>query len=210
MDGWSVAWHNAARVRLALGEVKDVPDTYELRAVKRNHGPKGQPVALRFHEGALLPVDAVPDDGKAASARAACVDAAIHAAGLGAPFTRQRNIAPSIVADISKKAGVTLTSKRIKEELDAACHGDGLYYQHGYSKVRAGYFPAPKVSTTRPEAAETAASATPPARNTPENYINSGGNQGGNPVETESGNPKKPNGNPVERGGGETPIPPYA
>ena len=50
--------------RLALKAVKDAADTYELTVAKRNHGPKGQAIKLRFHEGALLPLDAMPDDGK--------------------------------------------------------------------------------------------------------------------------------------------------
>jgi hypothetical protein len=156
MDGWSVAWHNAPRARLALKAVKDVSDTYELSVTKRNHGPKGRSLTLRFHEGALLPVDTVPDDGKVAAVRAACIEAAVYAAGIGAPFTQQRNIVPQIVEGISKKAGVVLTSKRIKDELEAACHRGELHYQKGYGRVKAGYFPAvPPPTATVETGAET-------------------------------------------------------
>jgi hypothetical protein len=141
MDGWSVAWHNAPRARLALGAVDGVEDTYELKVVKRNHGPKGQPLRIKFYSGALLPCDAIPDDGKAASVRKACVDAATHAASIGAPLTKQRNIAPAIVAEIAKRAGVPLTPKTVKDELEAACFAQELTYQVGYGRKKAGYFP---------------------------------------------------------------------
>ena len=141
MDGWSVAWHNAARARLAISAVENVEDTYELKVVKRNHGRKGEPIKLKFYDSVLLPVDAVPDDGKAVAIHKACVDAAVYAAGIGHPFTKQRNIAPDIVAEISKRANAQLTARRVKEVLEAAAFKGELEYRDGYGRVKAGYFP---------------------------------------------------------------------
>ena len=50
MDGRSVAWHNAPRARLGIGD-EDVEDGYELRVVKRNHGRKGQPIDSEIPRG---------------------------------------------------------------------------------------------------------------------------------------------------------------
>ena len=142
MDGWSVAWHNAPRARLALSEAKDAEDQYELKVVKRNHGRKGPPLTLKYHDGALLPLDAIPDDGKTKSLRAACLKAARQAEEIGHPFKQQKNIPPSLLSVISKEAGVAVTSKRVKEELEAACFSGELTYRPGYGKVKAGYVTA--------------------------------------------------------------------
>jgi hypothetical protein len=147
MDGWSVAWHNAARARLGLSAVDDVENTYELEVVKRNHGPKGRPLRLKFHEGALLPVDALPDDAKDDMVSTACVEAAVYAAHLGAPFKKQPKIASKIVQEISRTAGMQLTSDRIKQELAAAEYAGRLCYREGYGKTKAGYVPAPQPPT---------------------------------------------------------------
>lgn len=141
MDGWSVAWHNAPRARLALAAVEKVEDTYELKVVKRNHGRKGEPLTLRFHNGVLLPADAVPDDGKAATLRRVCVKAAIEAAGLNVPLNRQK--APP---DVVFKEAETSLSRRpskleIKNALEEAVRlGELAYISHTRHRA-AGYYP---------------------------------------------------------------------
>ena len=140
-DGWSVAWHNAPRARLALSEVKDTPDTYELRVVKRNHGPKGQPLNWKFHNGALLPLDAVPDDGKAMAFRQVCVKAAIEAANLDVPFNR-RDAVPDLVF---REAGTTIgrrpTKQEVRNALEEAVRASELRYVHHTRHRAAGFYP---------------------------------------------------------------------
>ena len=139
--GGRVAWHNAPRARLAIGETKDVEDGYELRVVKRNHGRKGQPIILKFHEGALVPLDAVPDDGKAAALRGACIRAALTAADMGSPFTRQRAIPSWAMKEIGAAVGTQATNKIAHDILDAA-HRDGeLRYMKGERDTMAGFYP---------------------------------------------------------------------
>jgi hypothetical protein len=139
MDGWSVAWHNAPRARLAISAVDGAEDTYELKVVKRNHGPKGQPITLKFHAGALLPLDAVPDDGKAKALNELCIKLALEAETLGHPIQRQKNIPTNVLKEISKKVGFAVTPRRAKEELETACFGGKLSYRPGYGKIKAGY-----------------------------------------------------------------------
>jgi len=76
MDGWSggLAQRTTCSARDFRVEVRRTPT--ELKVVKRNHGPKGQPLTIKFVNGALLPLDAVPDDGKAAALRQVFVRAA--------------------------------------------------------------------------------------------------------------------------------------
>lgn len=141
MDGWSVAWHNAPRARLAIGKSKDVTDAFELRAVKRNHAAKGAPLTLKFDEGALLPIEALDDSKQKSALRSACVNAARHAANMGMPIKRQPKIAPSLLKSIVKDIGRSVTPKQIKEELEDACLAGALEYREGHGKQKAGYFP---------------------------------------------------------------------
>jgi hypothetical protein len=53
-SGWSVAWHNTPPARLSLTAIKDTNDAFELKVEKRNNGPKGKPLTLRWADGALL------------------------------------------------------------------------------------------------------------------------------------------------------------
>ena len=142
MDGWSVAWHNAPRARLALSAVDGVEDTYELKVVKRNHGRKGEPIRLKFHEGALVPFDAVPDDGKVAALRRVFVKAAIDAANINAPFNRQRAIPGICFADAEKALGRRPTKQEAKNALEDAVQLRELEYVTATRHRAAGYYPA--------------------------------------------------------------------
>jgi hypothetical protein len=141
MDGWSVAWHNAPRARLAIGESKDVTDAYELKAVKRNHAAKGAPLTLKFDDGALVPNDAIDDSKQMHALREACVGAANHAADMGVPIKRQPKVSPAIVKRICQEIGRTIIGKQVKDELEAACLAGELEYREGRGKQKAGYFP---------------------------------------------------------------------
>lgn len=142
MDGWSVAWHNAPRMRLSLKAVKDVVDTYELSVAKRNHGRKGEPIQLRYCDGALLPLAALPDDGKRAALRQIVVKAAIDAATAGVPINR-RGRPPSVIAAEAEKAlGRRPSQHEIREELEAAAIAVDLRYIGSENRhCAAGYYP---------------------------------------------------------------------
>lgn len=146
MSGWSVAWHNAPRARWALKASKEVEDAFELSVTKRSHGRKADPVLFRFHEGALLPIEEVPDDGKAAFARKAVVAAAVKAAELGQPLTQQRNPAAWVLNEVGKACGRSVGAKEVKDQLQGAVADGELIYRHGHGKVRAGYFPSDNTS----------------------------------------------------------------
>jgi hypothetical protein len=141
MDGWSVAWHNAPRARLALKAVKDVPDTYELSVAKRNHGRKGEPLKLRFHEGALLPVDAVPDDGKTAAFRQAMVREATDAARLQVPLNRRDRVPDIVVKKGEEMLGRRPSKNEIKDALEEAVRNGELKYLPSTRHQAAGYYP---------------------------------------------------------------------
>lgn len=141
MDGWSVAWHNAPRARLALKADPGSSDIYQLGVAKRNHGPAGQTLKLRFHNGALLPLAALPDDGKDAAFRRCVVEEAIAGARAGVPLTRQRRIPEKVLASISTTSGVEARSHRVKDELDSAVRDGELQYISGNNKFQAGYYP---------------------------------------------------------------------
>jgi hypothetical protein len=142
MDGWSVAWRNAARARLVI-EASDKEDEFVLRVEKRNHGRKGDPIKLRFYQGALLPTELVPHAAEDAGAlRGAVVREAIRAAELGVPFTSQRNIDAPVIQLVEKELARKITSKAFKDELRAALDVGQLRYMRGDKRTRAGYYPS--------------------------------------------------------------------
>lgn len=142
MDGWSVAWRNAARARLVI-EASDKNDEFVLRVEKRNHGRKGDPIKLRFYQGALLPTELVPQAAQDAGAlREAVVREAIRAAELGVPFTSQRHIDTHVLNLVEKELGRKITSKTFKDELRAALDAGALRYVRGDKRVSAGYYPS--------------------------------------------------------------------
>lgn len=141
MDGWSVAWHNAARARLAISAVDGAEDIYELKVVKRNHGPKGAPITLKYHEGALLPVEAVPDDGKLAHLGKLCVDSAIEAAKLNVPFNRQKVPPELLFKEAEKAIGRRPSKAAVRNALEQAVRSGELAYVSHTRHRAAGYYP---------------------------------------------------------------------
>lgn len=141
MDGWSVAWHNAPRARLAISESSDVEDSYELKAVKRNHAPKGQPISLKYDDGALLPLETCGHDTNREALRKACIDNAITAAKVGLPFTLQRNIPHDVLRAIGQSCGRSVRQKEAKQELEAAVRDGQLQYLRSTRHQAAGYYP---------------------------------------------------------------------
>lgn len=141
MDGWSVAWHNAPRARLGMSAVADVEDTFELKVVKRNHGRSGQSIQIRFTNGALLPLDAVPDEGKAEALQQVVVKAAIEAAGHGIPINRARAIPGAIFKEAEKATGRRPSKQQVKDALDDAVALGLLSYLVATRHRAAGYYP---------------------------------------------------------------------
>lgn len=143
MDGWSVAWRNAARSRLKIEANENKEDEFVLTVEKRNHGRKGEPIKLRFYRGALIPTAVVPTAAQDATAmREAVVRAATQAAELGLPFTVQRNIDGPVLNQLEKELAKKLTSKAVKEELRAALDAGQLRYVRGDKRMSAGYYPS--------------------------------------------------------------------
>jgi hypothetical protein len=141
MDGWSVAWNNAPRARLGLSAVQDANDIYELKVLKRNHGRKGNPLRLRYHEGALLPIDAVPDDGKLAAFRKVCVAAAIEAAHHGMPLNRRDAIRGAVFREAEKTLGRRPSRQEIRDTLEDAVRAGELLYLTATRHRLAGFYP---------------------------------------------------------------------
>lgn len=141
MDGWSVAWHNAPRARLGISAVKDAEDTYELKVVKRNHGRKGAPISLRYVEGVLLPLDAVPDDGKYVAFLKVCIAAAIEAARHGMPLNRREAIRGAVYKDAEKILGRRPGKQEIRDALEDAVRAGDLLYLASTRHRAAGFYP---------------------------------------------------------------------
>jgi hypothetical protein len=141
MSGWSVAWHNAARRRLALSAVKDVPDTYELGVVKRNHGAPGATLKLRYHEGALLPVEALPDDGKMEAGRLALLREAAACAKANVPLNRSRRHPETVYRKVEEVIGRRPSKNEVDDWLAAAARNGELSCLDGAKGRKAGYYP---------------------------------------------------------------------
>lgn len=141
MDGWSVAWNNAPRARLGLKKVDGRADAYALSVTKRNHGPLGQTLNIAFHEGALLPCDALPDDGKAAVLRGICVKAAIEAAEHNVPFNRRDAIPNLVFKQIEQEIGRRPSKLDLKDALEEATRAGELCYLQNSRHRSAGFYP---------------------------------------------------------------------
>lgn len=140
MDGWSVAWHNAPRARLALVAARE-PDTYELSVAKRNHGPKGQPIKLRFHHGALIPVEALPQDGKEEAFYNVMVDAAKDAARLKVPLNGKNRITELVVKSVEDVIGRRPKKEEMQDKLQEAIRRGDLIHLGYTQHRRAGFYP---------------------------------------------------------------------
>lgn len=141
MDGWSVAWQNAPRARLALKAVKDTPDTYELSVAKRNHGAKRPPVQLRFHDGALLPVELLPDDGKHGAFLRVLATEAIAVANLKTPLNRVKRPPEMVVNACATAFGRRPSRQEIRDGLDQCVRDGRLQFLDRTRHRAAGYYP---------------------------------------------------------------------
>ncbi|MCH7651399.1 MAG: AAA family ATPase, partial [Nitrospinae bacterium] len=101
-SGWSVAWHNAPRVRDQIKRKGD-GDAFELTAVKRNHGAFPQPLTLHYSDGALLPLAEFDLSEQRAELSTACIEVATAFAKRGIPITQQRRIGAAEFDMLQKK-----------------------------------------------------------------------------------------------------------
>lgn len=144
MNGWSVAWRNAPRARLALDKATK-EDEFELRVEKRNHAAKATPITLRFHQGALLPIELAPKNEHDADAlRRVAVKWAKQAGAIGAPITMQRRIPLEALREAEAAVGRAVKEREFKEELQRAALAGDLYYVQGNNRHTAGYYEGPE------------------------------------------------------------------
>jgi hypothetical protein len=143
MSGWSVAWHNAPRARIAIETEADKPDEIIVKTVKRNHSARGEPMKLRFHNGALLPAEAVPQAAHDAGLlRQAVVRCAIQAAQHGTPFNKKDRIPGWAMEDAQKATGRRPAQIAFKDELFAAVLAGELRFVESAKRRAAGFYPA--------------------------------------------------------------------
>lgn len=143
MAGWSTAWHNSPRARIAIETEADKPDDVTVKVVKRNHGAKGEPIKLRFHNGALLPAEAVPQAAHDAGLlRQAVVRCAIQAAQHGTPFNKKDRIPGWAMEDAQRATGRRPTQVAFKDELFAAVLAGELRFVESAKRRAAGFYPA--------------------------------------------------------------------
>ena len=140
-SGWSVAWHNAPRVKDAICSVGDT-DGYELKAVKRNHGALPPPLILYYSVGALLPREEFECAEQEAQLADACVEVAGICAEDGMPITQQRRIGKAELDLLRKRIEVAPTPAEFKHILESAVHDGRLKYVHGDRHRRAGFYPS--------------------------------------------------------------------
>ena len=140
-SGWSVAWHNAPRVKDQIKR-KDNSDIFELKAEKRNHGALPQPLTLHYSDGALLPLAEFDLSEQRAELSTACIEVATAFAKRGIPITRQRKIGAAEFDILQKKVDYKLSNKEVKDMLNRAVIDGRLEYVLGNKYRKAGYYPA--------------------------------------------------------------------
>lgn len=139
-SGFSIAFHNRPRVRIMLATDDDNDDTITLSMPKRNQGPKAKPLTLHWAGGALLPNEASGEEVEL-KLRAAVIEAAVKAAGSGAPLQKQANPPTWVFQEIERRIGRRPSKKEIKTELDGALRDRQLRYRQGTRHHPAGYYP---------------------------------------------------------------------
>ena len=129
-SGWSVAWHNVPRARLSLTALRGQSDAYELRVEKRNHGPRGEPIALYWDDGLMLPRSEVAEENIAQRMKDAIVATAVEASESGVPFTKVRNATKAEIEEICVRSGGQWrpAPAEIKEALIDATRSELLIY----------------------------------------------------------------------------------
>lgn len=137
--GWSVAWLNRPRARLAFKSVKDHDDMVELSVQKRNNAERGRPIVLRWSEGMLIPNTSATEQ---LAILRAVVTVAIAASNGGTPLkkggnAKQSGINSEVSKEIERLCGVRLTLAEIHAALARAAKNGYLIYQEYDKNKRA-------------------------------------------------------------------------
>jgi RecA-family ATPase len=103
---WSWMWESSARARLSINKLDETKDAFVLRVERRNNGPGGEGVTLRWSDGILLP-STEPGDNKndnllyEASVQPACI-----AAEMDSTVQYQKDFAEGQLDEIERNADV--------------------------------------------------------------------------------------------------------
>jgi hypothetical protein len=150
-SGWSVAWDNAPRLRLAIKPADGMDGCIELTVPKRNNAAKPTSRVLHWANGLMLPDN---DAGQNHAVYEACIDVATAACNGGTPITRGPTgnyRQPVYLTAIAEACGVKINAKKFLEQLARACLHERLIYRqyddnkHGEDR-RAGFFPTGKIT----------------------------------------------------------------
>lgn len=154
--GWSVAWHNKPRAKLALKADKDVPDTFYLSVEKRNNAPRPRDaIVLHWSDGLLLPVRDITTNENREKFRATVLKCALDAATAGTPLRSHGPIVGWVLDELTLASGRKPSSTEVREMLATLAHDGKLTYQKGYGHKAAGYVPPGGIqSDEKEEAAE--------------------------------------------------------
>ena len=139
-SGWSVAWHNAARVRDAIKKVKDA-DCFELSAEKRNSGPLLPPLRLYYSRGALVPQVSLDMSEQKAEVSTVCAEVAILWAEKSLPIKKQAKAVKAVLDMIEERLGFRLSNAEVKDILNRLVMDGRLKYMDGTGRRASGYYP---------------------------------------------------------------------
>jgi len=113
--GFATAWDNAPRNAISIKPSQNDPDIFELRAEKRNNLAMGQPMMLRWDEGAMVPV--IASEADAIMEHEAVVEVAILAANAGSPIQMKTKPVTWVFTDIEAKVGHKVKLPQIRDHL---------------------------------------------------------------------------------------------
>ena len=180
----STAWHNSVRARMYLASLSDQdegadPNLRELRFLKNNYGPTGEPILLKWQNGMFVRqgtpnmFDRVAAEANAEQVYLDCLEA-VHASGarsartkassMLAVFEKMRNQRRWVsVQRIEASPGTALRRPKDRgSEVRATKQNAGSYYSNGGDAVRlptvptTSFTPSNGVPTTLPTRVPTA------------------------------------------------------
>jgi len=141
--GNSPAWDNTPRSRLSLKRLEGAKDAVTLTVDKRNHGPEGEQITLRYAGGVMIP-EAPRSARQIDQLTASVVRVALSAAKEGLPISRRGRLSSWFLDEIQNETGRKPMERTVRDTLEQACH-DGLLAWRGNSGGRnrrlAGYYP---------------------------------------------------------------------
>lgn len=140
-SGWSVAWHNAPRVRLSISKKGESSSAFELKVVKKNHGRIPDPEELYYCEGALSHLPARNDVERNAELIDAVVAVAAKAVETGMPIQQRGSFRQWQYQDLERKLGFKPTKSEFRETLAFALRDGKLHYIKTTRHRTAGYYP---------------------------------------------------------------------